>query len=399
MSRNAWLIWILGLALAVLTVFWSYLFADPNFLLVTHPVYVEFQRAALAISSSVWWRAPLYLILIVAWFTWYAVWLKLLPQLHLKQKVFTWIVILGVLLLGHNALSHDIFNYIFNAKMVLTYGADPHVKTALDFAMDPWTRFMHNIHTPAPYGWGWTLLSLLPVWVGKGIFALTYFFTKAWIAFGLVLCVGFLSKLEERVRGTQERVWQFAWHPLVIFEVLLSSHNDVWMMWPVLAALLLVVGTPLRWQVIGRYILASLLFAFSIWQKYVTVVLLFIPPLISEWKLPWQSIQLWKARLAVYWPDLAALALLAPLLTARSQQFHPWYLVWALCFWPLLTTRWLRFVFLGLSISSLLRYMPWLESNLQYTPVILALQKSITASGALLGLFWWLKTKNRYPKR
>src|SRR3989304_7698662 len=67
-----------------------------------------------------------------------------------------YLLIISPLIFASNALSYDIFNYIFNAKMLVIYHANPHLHTALEFAFDPWVRFMHNIHTPAPYGYGWT---------------------------------------------------------------------------------------------------------------------------------------------------------------------------------------------------------------------------------------------------
>jgi hypothetical protein len=104
------------------------------------------------------------------------------------------------------------------------------------------------------------------------------------------------------------------------------------------------------------------------------------------------------APLRRFWPELAVLALLAPLFTARSQQFHPWYLVWALCFLPVLGSRLLRSILIGLSIASLLRYVPWLDNSLEYTPVVLALQKAISATGLVAGVLMWWKSKKYYPK-
>ena len=67
----------------------------------------------------------------------------------IKRK-FNWRFLLIIVLLGifaYPMFSYDIFNYLFNAKMVLIYGANPHIKTALEFAFDPMVRFMQNTHT------------------------------------------------------------------------------------------------------------------------------------------------------------------------------------------------------------------------------------------------------------
>jgi hypothetical protein len=136
---------------------------------------------------------------------------------------------------------------------------------------------------------------------------------------------------------------------------------------------------------------------FSVVQKYVTVVLLPLVPLLVSFRWP-RFLQRPLSALRAYWPELAALAFLAPLVTARSQQFHPWYLVWALCFYPLIRSRLLRSILIGLSVASLLRYLPWLENSLEYTPTVLALQKAITGTGLVAGMLMWWKTRRYYPK-
>src|SRR5690606_27208339 len=69
-------------------------------------------------------------------FVWWAAFIAVLLWLRAgytlgKQKV-VWCLLaltIGGLLVGHNAQSRDIYNYLFNAKMVMEYGADPHIKT------------------------------------------------------------------------------------------------------------------------------------------------------------------------------------------------------------------------------------------------------------------------------
>ena len=50
--------------------------------------------------------------------------------------------------------------------MVVDHSANPHISTAWDFVSDPWTRFVQNAHSPAPYGYGWTGLSVGPYLLG-----------------------------------------------------------------------------------------------------------------------------------------------------------------------------------------------------------------------------------------
>jgi hypothetical protein len=397
MTRRALSLWFGTLFLAALTSLWSYIFADSNFLLLTHPWYVAFQRFMLAQQSNDWLRAPAWLMLVVGWFALYAFWIRWLKDLSPVQRVIAWLSVIAVLLAGHNALSHDIFNYLFNAKMVMVYNADPHVKTALDFASDPWVRFMHNIHTPAPYGWGWTALSLIPYTFGLGKFALSYLAMRAWMVAGLVAAVAVIAQMEKKLTGKMEKVWFFAWNPLVLIEVALNGHNDVWMMWPALLALFFLLGTKLEKKYLFASVLSIFALAVSIVQKYVTIVLVPVVPLLFAVRYP-----VFFERIAAYfrrfWPELAVLALLAPLFTSRSQQFHPWYLVWALCFLPLIRSRLLKSILLSLSVASLLRYLPWLDNSLEYSPVILALQKALSATGLVAGIIMWWNQKKYYPK-
>ncbi len=396
MRRGLWSAIPFLLTLGVISL-WSYAYVDPNLVLINHPVFTTFQNAmwgwrALP-STSVW----LYLVTISALFASYAWFLRFVSQISLKALVIIWAGAVVILLLGHNALSHDIFNYLFNAKMVLQYGADPHVKTALDFASDPWVRFMHNIHTPAPYAYGWTLWSLVPYTLGLGKFLLAYLAMRGWMLLGLLLTGVALWKLTDDRRST---FWAFMLHPLVLLETLLNGHNDVWMMWPAVWAFVVAQGWRSHrwsdWKLWAKIGLVAALLALSISIKYVTVLImpvfgLFLPT------LPVQLLEKLRAFFAPWWADLCALALLIPLTTARSQQFHPWYLIWALCFWPLCRSRWMRLTLLGLSIASMLRYVPWLEAQLEYTPIVLASQRAITATGLAAGLIyaWWNRKSER----
>ena len=49
-----------------------------------------------------------------------------------------------------------------------------------------------------------------------------------------------------------------------------------------------------------------------------------------------------------------------PLLSSRSQLFHPWYLTWSLSFYPLIESKLLRRLLLLFSLASLCRYLPFL---------------------------------------
>lgn len=289
----------------------------------------------------------IYLILIFLLFSFY---FKLVKQKISKR----WLILLVLLALpAYPLFSYDIFNYLFNAKMVLIYHANPHIQTAINFAGDPLLRFMHNVHTPAPYAYGWTGLSLLP-----GLAWLTQNFTLSFWAMKLFI-VGFwlgqlwiLQKLVHRLFPQQPwRFWLFALNPLVLVETFINGHNDVVMMFFALLS---------YWFFLNSKKFRSLLFLiFSASIKYVTIVLL--PFYLQGLSLKVKKIDL---------PTLFSVLLLL-LMFIRPGQLHSWYLIWAFSFVVLSKSRFLIKVFTALTIGALLRYAPYLYYGNWDPPVYL----------------------------
>ncbi len=296
-----------------------------------------------------------------------------------------WILLLILpLLFSYNALSHDIFNYMFNSKMVLFYHANPHQQIALDFPTDSWVRFMHNTNTPAPYGYGWTIISLLPSLLGLGKFTLT------WLLYRLfsVLSIGFLLfsyfKLVKIDQHQKKLIWPIFFfviiNPLFLIEMVSNSHNDIWMMAPAILSFALIHGAK---KLNLKVILTSiLLITFSISIKLSTLVLLpvwlaiFVEVSLSRFQLP-QFIRKSTSFVHLHYADLSILLLFIPLLTPRSQQFNSWYLVWLLVWLPFARWNWLKGALLVLSISSLYRYVPWLLAG-GFSEQIVFQQKLVT---------------------
>ena len=423
--------------------FWSYVMVDGNLILTSWQPYWHLQtwlwhevlpnKNLLAFGYTL-----VILLLFLAWFFMLLSLKRLKPKTEKRLK--TWQVVLIYLglslpfILAYNALSHDLFNYIFNAKMVLFYHANPHVKTALDFSYDPWTRFMHNVHTPAPYGYGWTGLSLAPYFLGLGKFSLTWLIFKLFEFLSLVVLF-FLMRWWGRLLGFKLRLWHLAsffLNPLILVEMLSNAHNDIWMMnlFLVASGLLLsfIKDKPIKlknFQLTKLFGLILSLFFFLLagWIKLATFVtsvwygLLFLASWFNLEKpkgIISGLLSIWlreKVRLLVKLTPLAfSLLLFLLLLSSRSRQFLPWYLSWSLVFLPLLlaasekitlgvvrvdkkeSLEWLprvslyfSFWLIGFSFSSLLRYLPWLYYA-GYSDEIILKQKAITWLGGL-GLF------------
>lgn len=381
--------------LAGLLAIWSYQLVDPNLVLFNSHFFYSVQQKFWEVGANRNWLSASYFLIISFWFgAWIWGYRRGLAKNITKswKKMFIFILpIVIILWLGMNALSHDIFNYLFNAKMLWQFQADPHQQVALDFSYDPWVRFMHNTHTPAPYGYGWTIISLPPFIASSGIFVLAFWGMKLWMIVALLVYLYLIWKLMQLEKADLKNYYLLALHPLLLIETVLNGHNDVWMMWPVLLALWLI----LRFGVVMWVPVAVLaLWLVSINIKLATLVLAPVLGGLYFWSKWGEKLSIRITNFAKWWrstwPEWSALALLVPLFTARSQRFHPWYLIWSLSFLPFINWKWLRYSLLGLSITALYRYLPWMQANLEYSEVLIFKMQLITWSGALLGLLYYL---------
>ncbi len=424
---------------------WSYILTDPNLIFTSFSPYW---------SSQEWlWQNLLPNKLLLSWSYFviisllFVAWVFMLTGLkkksfflrgHYRQK--KWLIILIYFLLispflfANNALSHDLFNYIFNAKMVIVYHANPHSKVALDFAADHWTRFMHNTHTPAPYWYGWTAISLLPFVLGLGKFTLTWLSFKL---FSLASLIGLFFSLKALAQKLEIKVKTWHWatvflNPFFLIEFLGNGHNDLWMMlFLVIALIWLVAAIKNQSCSLGRIRLrdsqlilgSALWFLLSISIKLATLIVLpwlLLLGLLAYLRINhvlWQTFAVWFKKkidtLLKLTPLVFSIAFFLLLFSARSRQFLPWYLSWSFVWLPLLlpqaqkitfglvrldrhdTFSWLaNTIFywclwlISFSFSSLFRYLPWLYYD-RYTPQIILEQKAAIWLGGLL-IFAWL---------
>jgi hypothetical protein len=423
----------------------SYSQTDPNLTLINQAWFIDFQNTIWLWGSDRTVLTWTYGIIIgLAFFTYGSI-IYLLKKEKTSfdelLKKWGWLKLIGVylaiiapLLLAYNALSHDVFNYIFNARMVVNYGADPHVKVALDFAADDWTRFMHNTHTPAPYAYGFTLLSLVPYVLGLGKFISTWLMFRVMSLGGILLLVYSWLKYA-KVAGFKLKLDQVALvllNPLFVIEIVGNMHNDLWMMVPAILSLVYFAKkeNQKKWLVLGWVLLG-----FSIYTKYATAVLIplgMVVILVSmlditlHKKLPAVAVAFLSKINIKSWvlksiPLSASILMFVPLLLPRAQQFHPWYLVWVLVWLPLINLgdlsglrlkleqclekvpvfgavtsfkRWWVITVLIFSVTSMFRYLPWLKYG-GFSPEILLQQKMITWSAIPIGFLLWLITSKR----
>ena len=379
-----WL-WLLPVVAGIYSVY-SFSQTDPNQVFFSQSWYWQFQKFMWRLGfQERLWSVGIYSLIILIWFIVYQkiytafVAGQLLNRHIIRSLIFT----IGLLLLANPALSSDIYNYIFNAKMVWVYGANPHRQVALNFPDDQWLRFMHNTHTPAPYGYGWTMLSLVPSVIGQNHLKLTLLLVKMFVGAFFAGVIFFQSKIGKLLAATKwrEGIVLFALNPLVLIETFGNGHNDVVMMALALASIYLALRASrqkglLLWGASGLFFLAS----YSI--KYGSIAILVGVGL-------WYALSLLKKKFSL--GGALAIAQFSPLLTIRSQRFLPWYLIWPLSFIPFISERWLVKLALFFSLSSLLSYLPHLYRG-EYTIEVQRLRQLITFGlPIILILFEWMK--------
>lgn len=405
----------------------SFSLTDPNLVLSQWPPYWAFQQwmwQTFFHNSQLTTYA--YLGLIGSLFAVYASVIRKLQQSSLEYEK-TWkqyVVIYGLLILpllfSYNALSHDVFNYIFNAKMVAVYQANPHQAVALNYPDDLWLRFMHNTHTTAPYGYGWTALSLIPYVLGVGKFITTWFAFRIWSVISIILLYFGLQYSAKVFFGARLQAHQLALvflNPIFLIEIVSNMHNDLWMMVPGVVSIALFTSlAPNKLPEIKKLLLAITLLAVSIIIKLVTVVLVPLAILIvieknflfriSEYlagkmpvfkAMPAQLLTTFESKLYRFVPLIASLLLFIPLFTTRSQQFLPWYLTWLLVWLPFIESKVWKTVILLFSVSSLLRYVPWLWTG-GFDGDVILYQKLLTWLPVGIYLTWQLLPLSLYSR-
>jgi hypothetical protein len=371
--------------------FLSYAFVEPNLVLSSSETYWNFQQWMWQLYSRRVELTTFYLLIICLLFFFYFLSIRRIKTTKLQLSPRnTLLLILAVsipLLLSYNSLSYDVFNYIFNARIVVVYGQNPHVTNALQFVEDPWVRFMHNIHTSAPYGYGWTILSIIPYLLGVGKFLSTWLVFRGFMVLGLVAAVAAVRFLYKQIYEKEVPSWLFLLlflNPLLLIESVSNMHNDFWMMAPAVAGLAYLVRyIKTKPRNIKALILGLFLLSLSIAVKLVTVVLVPLAVLLVGLRAAhyiWDKstfIAKMQTLIIKYLPVLATLLLAMPYLTERSQRFLPWYLLWVLIFLPLIKQKIVREILIAFSASQLLRYLPWMLEN-GYSERIIMQQQLIT---------------------
>src|SRR3989344_5619935 len=166
---------LINLLLYVFIWIYSFTQVDLNLTLVSNQFAVSFisllQRLGYYQRSASTFAYLLLIGLLFSFFI-YNLWLFYKAKIGFKYLVFSSILNTVLLIFSYPFLSADIFNYLFDAKIILKYHTSPYTHKPLDFPLDDWLRFMRWTHRYSPYGPLWLFLSLIPAVLGFGKFIL-----------------------------------------------------------------------------------------------------------------------------------------------------------------------------------------------------------------------------------
>lgn len=178
-------------------------------------------------------------------------------------------LISGILLLFMYPFgASDIFDNILRGRILGLYGANPFLPATSQFATDPFYQYMAWKGWPSAYGPGWeTMAALVARLAGDGVVANVLAFKMLPGAF-LCASLGMVG-LTLRKKAPQNALagtLLLAWNPIVLFETWGNGHNDMVMVFWVLAAALALSRR--------RYTLATLALVAGALVKFIPALLI-----------------------------------------------------------------------------------------------------------------------------
>ena len=360
-------LWVFG---SVLLFLYSFTQVDLSLTLSRASIFQTIEKSFQYVG---WFNRPLstylYIGVFVILFALYLWTLILVSKKKLNRKT-VWIgiiVITGILTLSYNAFSYDLFNYIFDAKIVTHYHLNPYIHKALDFPGDPMLSFMRWTHRVYPYGPLWLGITVPISFIGHNIFFLTFYLFKIMIASFFILCVWSIEKIGKSLKldNVLYPVVAFAFNPYVLSESLVSAHNDIVMMGLCLyATSLLIDKQALKGSVM--YILSAAL-KFATGLSFIGFLVLLV---------------IRKTKFLI--PVSLILMIGAVVLASLRTNFQPWYLLYAFPFAALLIKRRaIRFPYYIFTIASIAYYIPFLYNGNWDPPIPMTLNYIILGATAL----------------
>lgn len=328
----------------------------------------------------------LFTSVILLLFAFYLLILYAVRKNNISKKTIWFLIIATTVILtfSYNAFSYDLFNYIFDAKIVTYYHQNPYLHKALDYASDPMLSFMHWTHRLYPYGPAWLGLTVPISFIGMQFFLPTFFLFKMLISMAFLGTVFFIGRILQKFSLKDELfgIAFFALNPLVIMESLVSGHNDIVMMFFAMWALSSLMNI--------NNVRSIILLILSIGVKFATAFALPIYIII---------LYLQQKKKAINWQLLftvMTVAMIVPVILASYRtNFQPWYLLNILPFAALVSRNYYIFIpSITLSLFAVFQYLPFLYLGNWNNPVpsiLFWMTISSIVLSLLLTLAWSVK--------
>jgi len=286
------------------------------------------------------------------------------------KRIWKLIIMLAVILFfAYNAFSYDLFNYIFDAKILTHYGLNPYEHKALDFAGDPMLSFMHWTHRSYPYGPVWLAITVPLSFLGFGYFLVTFYLFKLIAVLSYIWSAYLIKKIAQTEKVDVDptfAVAAFALNPLVIVETLVSAHNDMAM---IALALFGVYAYFVR-----SYIKSFVGIMGSLLLKYATVLI--IPAIFAR--------GIFKVSINTFFYILIISMSAAVLFATYRTNFQPWYLLFVIPFAVFVANKYFVLIPLFvLTLAGLLQYIPYLYLG-NWNPPIPMILNGIMLGGVVL---------------
>lgn len=299
--------------------------------------------------------SAIFIVIILFLFLFYLLILNAIRKKEIsKRTIWTLIIAITVILtFSYNAFSYDLFNYIFDAKIVTYYHQSPYLHKALDYMSDPMLSFMHWTHRFYPYGPVWLGLTVPLSYVGMQFFLPTFFLFKIFISACFLGTVFFIGKILQKFSLKDELfgVVFFALNPLVVMESLVSAHNDITMIFFALWALYLLMKM--------KYVRSTILLILSIGVKFATAFIIPVYLLILYFQKKKKEIN-WQ----LLFTAIIVMMIIPIILTSYRTTFQPWYLLNILPFAALVSRSYYVFIpSVILSLFAAFEYLPFLYSG------------------------------------
>lgn len=352
---------LLNFAVYIFLTIFSYAYVDLNLTLSQNRTILSFVESMQKLG---YYHRPistiLYLFFIIFSFSFFIInlWLICKHKVGLIYIKISLILNILILVFAYPYLSADLFNYMFDAKIILNYHANPYTHKPLDFPSDEWLRFMRWVHRFSPYGPLWLGASLIPAALGFGKFILNLLTFKVFISIFHLINSYLIFKILGKTKPDYQLLATafYALNPLFLIEGVANAHNDV---------------------VLASFILGSVYFLLNN-KKILSLTTLiggslvkYIPILIVGWffresifaKKNVERYIKWNlVTMIVFTYIFSSFKISVPFVSAGATQvqFQPWYLFWTIPLVALLYRAPLLAITTGLCFGASLRYLPFL---------------------------------------